>query len=230
MNVYGDGGFIVYQTVANKLGHGLYMRQDKKFLWVNESFAKIFGYSQDEILTKNYFDLIFPEDFVYMIEMISQFNRGEIEQMSIEVRGMKKDGSLIDISVSNKRILFEGKPTSIGSVIDISDRKKMELDLKESKDRYRILVESSPIGILVHQRGIVEYVNPVAVNLLGAKTSKDLIGQSIYTFVHYDFKAIVSKRINNIENLGVSVPPIFQKFIRLDGSEIDVEVSGNRYN
>jgi len=48
----------VFQTVANKLGHGLFMIQNEKFLWVNKSFAEISGYEQDEILSMHYTEFI----------------------------------------------------------------------------------------------------------------------------------------------------------------------------
>ncbi|WP_180994323.1 sensor domain-containing diguanylate cyclase [Bacillus sp. Marseille-P3661] len=216
----------MYQTVANKLGHGLYMRQNNKFLWVNESFAEIFGYSKVDVQKLNYLDLIYPDDRNKLLQLVLKSYAREIEQYEIEIRGIKKDGTIIDISVTNKRIEYEGQSASIGSVIDISGRKKIELQLKKSQERYQNLVENAPVGIIVHQKGIIEYANPMALNLLGANVKSDIIGQSIYTIVHFNFKEIVTKRIESIENLGQSVPPMHQKFIRLDGREIDVEVSG----
>jgi len=216
----------VYQTVASKLGHGLYMRQDQKFLWVNKSFAQIFGYTQEEILAEDYIKMIHPDDRVALLQLVSQSYAGEIEQFELEIKGIKKDGKVIDISVSNKRIVFEGKPASIGSVIDISNRKKMEMQLKESQERYRNLVENAPIGIMVHQKGIFEYANPMALNMLGAKNPTDIIGQPIDKVIHSDFKEIVSQRIKSIESFRKAVPLMDQKLFRLDGRAIDVEVSG----
>lgn len=216
----------VDQIVANKLGHGLYMMQDGKFLWVNQSFAEIFGYDQDEIQKKDYIDFIYSEDRDKLLQLVVKSRTDELEQYEVEVRGVKKDGNIIDISISDKRIVFNEKPTSIGSVIDISQRKKMELELKQSQERYRNLVENAPIGIIVHQKGIIEFANPMASHLLGVRNSNNILGQSMYNFVHYDFKTIVLKRIENIEKLGETVPAMHQKFLRLDGKEIDVEVSG----
>ncbi|MCU9613425.1 sensor domain-containing diguanylate cyclase [Caldibacillus lycopersici] len=214
------------QTVANKLSHGLYMIQNGKFLWVNESFGKIFGYSSDEIKKKNYEEMIDPDVCSTLSQFISKTNSGEMEQFEIEGKGIKRDGCLIDISLSNRRIVFDGKPTSIGSVIDISDRKKLEGKLKESQERYRNLVENSLVGIMIHENETFKYANPMALNLLGAENTAEVIGQPIDRFVHSKFKSIVSKRIENIVRDGKSVPPMYQKMIRIDGTEIDVEISG----
>src|SRR5690606_36734959 len=50
--------------------------------------------------------------------------------------------------------------------------------------RYRSLVEHSPDGICVHERGIVVYANPACLRILGAKNLAEVLGQDITRFVH----------------------------------------------
>ena len=215
----------MFQIVANKLGHGLFMVQNHQFLWVNKSFAEIFEYEQDEILFMNYSEFIYPEDLNELDQFISQFQDGEIEQCEIELRGVKRNGSVIDISLGIKLVQFEDKPATIGSVMNISERKRMELELNESKNRYQNLVENAPVGILVHQKGIIQYANTMAGKLLGVETPNELIGESIKRLIHRQYKEIVSERIHNVQNMRVSAKPIYQRLLRLDGKEIDVESS-----
>lgn len=215
----------MFQTVANKLGHGLFMIQNEKFLWVNKSFAEISGYEQDEILSMHYTEFIYPDDLNKFLQVVSRFRAGEIEQYEIELRGVKKDGIMIDISLSIKRVLFEDKPASIGSLMDISDRKRMESELKESKNRYQNIVDNAPVGIIVHQKGIVQYANSMAFKLVGANTPDELRGQSIHRLIHKKYEEVVSERIHNIQNFGITAKPLYQRLIRLDGTEIDVEAS-----
>lgn len=102
----------------------------------------------------------------------------------------------------------------------------MEQALKESEDRYRQLVDYSPLGILVHQKGVIQYANPAALQLLGITDEKLIEGIPIYDIIHPDFRLIVSRRIKNIEDNGIYEPTLYEKFVRIDGQEIDVEVSG----
>ncbi|MFC7686221.1 PAS domain S-box protein [Ureibacillus sp. GCM10028918] len=215
----------MFQTVANKLGLGLFMVQNDQFLWVNKSFGEIFHDELEEILLKSPIELVYPEDVHEINEFIPQFQAGEIEQCEVELRGVKKDGTIFNMSLSIKLIQFEDKPTIIGSVMDISQRKKMEMELKESKNRYKNLVENAPIGIIVHQKGIIQYANPIASKLLGASTPIELIGQPIKRFIHRQYEEIVSKRIHKVQNLGVAATPLYQRLVRLDGTAIDVETS-----
>nr|WP_106782532.1 sensor domain-containing diguanylate cyclase [Lysinibacillus timonensis] len=212
-------------TIANKLAHGLYMVQDSRFLWVNHSFVEIFGYVEEEVLVMDYYHLVYPDDRKKLKTSLSPLTTGEIEHFDIEIRGVKKDKGIINISLSIKRVTFNDKISYIGSVIDITSRKKLETELLASQNRYKILVENSQVGMMVHQMGIIEYANPMAMQIFGAKEKKEIIGQSIYDFIHPKFKDKVSERINSIINFGKNVPPMVQKICRLDGNEIDVEIS-----
>lgn len=89
-----------------------------------------------------------------------------------------------------------------------------------------IKIEHSPFGIVVHQKGIIEYGNPMAISLLGAETQHDILGLRADSFIHPDFKSVATRRIFGVEKHGEYAPPLYEKFIRLDGREIDVEVKG----
>jgi PAS domain S-box-containing protein len=95
-----------------------------------------------------------------------------------------------------------------------------------SKDnQFRALVENSPEAIFVGDGGRFVYVNPAAVRLLGAASADDLIGKPVKDRIHPDYHAMVDERVQRIFEDNASVPPIEEKYIRLDGSLIDVEVS-----
>ncbi len=101
----------------------------------------------------------------------------------------------------------------------------LKVEIKESETRYRQLVEFSPESIVVHHDGVILYVNTAAVELFGAKITDDLVGTPVLERVHPDFRDIVVERIR-MENEGLAVPPLEEKFLRLDGTAVDVEVVG----
>jgi len=109
---------------------------------------------------------------------------------------------------------------------EITERMQTELALRSSEARHRALVESSPFGILVHQHDRLVFVNPAAVVLLGATAAGELLGRPIMDFIHPDSRHSVRERVQAIRGRGESAPPRLQKFVRLDGSVIDVEIQG----
>ncbi len=108
----------------------------------------------------------------------------------------------------------------------LRERKHMETTIKESEERYRLLVDLSPDGIAVHAEGKFVFINPAGARYLGASSPAQLIGKSVVDVVHPDYHDIASERVCLLEQKQTSVPWLEEKFIRLDGEEIDVEVAG----
>jgi diguanylate cyclase (GGDEF)-like protein/PAS domain S-box-containing protein len=98
--------------------------------------------------------------------------------------------------------------------------------LREIDARYQTLIERSPETIIVHRRGIIVYVNPAAVALYGAASSAALVGTPVLERVHPDSREQTRRRINDITHLGISVPLVEMRHVKLDGTSIDVEVNG----
>ncbi len=104
------------------------------------------------------------------------------------------------------------------------ERKRTETSLQESEARYRELIEFSPEAIAVHQDGKVVYGNPAALKLVGVKKISDVIGKRLLDFVHPDFRPMVLERMNKGLTTSGPLPLMEEKFLRADGSAIDVEV------
>ena len=116
------------------------------------------------------------------------------------------------------------------SHVDTTSSKRQIADsqaaLREIDARYQTLIERSPETIIVHQRGIIVYVNPAAVTLYGATSSADLLGTTVLDRIHPDSLEQTRQRINDITHLGISVPLAEMRHVKLDGTPIDVEVNG----
>jgi diguanylate cyclase (GGDEF)-like protein/PAS domain S-box-containing protein len=120
-----------------------------------------------------------------------------------------------------------GQPTElIGVWIDITERKVADAALKESQERYRVLVEGSPVGIAVHRRGRLVYVNPAAIRMVGARGADELVDKPILELVHPDHREAVMQRVRDALERGIDEPLAEEKFLRLDGRTIDVETQG----
>jgi PAS domain S-box-containing protein len=108
-------------------------------------------------------------------------------------------------------------------VDEIARRQQAEETLRESEERYRRLVELSFEAITIHSEGKFVYVNPAGARLLGATCPQELIGEALRGFVHPDYWDIVQARLRQVGEEGTGVPLFEEKFVRLDGSSVEVE-------
>ena len=102
------------------------------------------------------------------------------------------------------------------------------MDLYENY--FRALVEHSPEAIFIGAQGYFVYVNPATVRLLGASSAEQLLGKNVVDFVHPDYRHAVADRMQRIFEAKSNTPPLDEKFLRLDGTVIDVEVSAVAFN
>ncbi|HUX40352.1 MAG TPA: PAS domain S-box protein [Rectinemataceae bacterium] len=103
---------------------------------------------------------------------------------------------------------------------------RMTARLRESEERYRLLVMAAPEAILLHQAGIFTFVNPAAVALFGAETPEALIGSSVMDRVHPDSRLSAVERLRQASEGGMTLPLLEQKVLRMDGSAVEVEAAG----
>lgn len=105
------------------------------------------------------------------------------------------------------------------------ERRQTEEVLRENEERYRRLVELSPDAMAVHSEGKIVFINTAGARLIGATNPKQIIGKSIMDFLHPDYRKTVKERFREMREKGKGVPFIEEKFIRLNGTEVDVEVA-----
>ena len=113
---------------------------------------------------------------------------------------------------------------AVGICEDVTERKLAQIAVEESEHRYRTMIEWTPEAIAVHRDWRLLYVNPAAIRVLGGQSADDLLGKNIMDLVHPDFHALVKNRVHSQQATNGSAPLIQEKFVRLDGVIIDVEV------
>ncbi|MCC3333185.1 diguanylate cyclase domain-containing protein [Nocardia abscessus] len=89
--------------------------------------------------------------------------------------------------------------------------------------RYRSLVEHTPDGICVHERGLVVYVNPATVRLLAAENADEIVGRPLTDFVHPASVPSMLDRIATLTTAGAASIPAEMTLMRVDGGTVPVE-------
>lgn len=95
---------------------------------------------------------------------------------------------------------------------------------RHHSERYRGLLELSPEPLLVHRRGVFIYMNAAMARLLGAKTPEELIGRTLFDFLHPDDRAEAVQRAQRVWSVS-QLPPAEWRVFRLDGSQCYLETA-----
>ena len=96
--------------------------------------------------------------------------------------------------------------------------------MRESEERYRTLIKLSPCGVLVNCDERIAYINQAGLAILGAETSSQMLDRSPFDIVTPDDQDTVRARISCIFDTGQSLHRLARKYLRLDGTMVDVEV------
>jgi PAS domain S-box-containing protein len=126
------------------------------------------------------------------------------------------------------------KPEVKASLTDLNDaheRLQLQLNecqpaegqLSESEEHYHYLADASPDSIVIHNQGKILFINPAGAKLLGASNPSQLIGQSITRFIQPNHSES-GKGPPQAVKAGEKSMLIEQKFIRLNGTELEVEL------
>ena len=210
---------IVYTDSAENIGHSQY---------VSPQIKTIMGYDPDEWSKNNdlWTKVIHPDDLErVMSEYTRTFKSGE--PFVSEYRMRSNAGQTI--WVRDEAVLIQdqsGGPLFWqGILFDITERKQAEVALAESEERYHQLFDLSPDAIAVHSKGKILLANRTAMKLLGAKKLEKIIEKPMMDFIHPDYRDLVIERTRQQIDEGKVVPVTEEKFIRVDGTAVDVEVT-----
>ncbi len=187
---------LVEQTLA-----GIYVIQDGRFRYVNQEFARIFGYASpaDIIDLLKIAELIAPEDREMVAENVRRRAEGEMPEMRYSFVGLRRDGRRIHIEVHGRAMQFDGKPAVIGLLLDITERKLAEA---ASDEKLRALFEHSPLGIaLVDNEGRHLECNDAYQRLLGC-SDEVLKATDMWSLIPARFADKVSGMRQAIESAG----------------------------
>ncbi len=144
--------------------------------------------------------------------------------MRCELRGATKQGRSIYLEATRSEIkenINSKLDEQILMVYDITDRKRTEFDLLQTKERFRMLVESSPIGLFLILDKRIKYTNAGGLELLNERV-EDYIYDEVFTdFFHEDDRIIVKE---DIEKIRKGERPPYREVVMVlrDGTEKEV--------
>ena len=156
-----------YAELVEQAQEGISVRRATGgFLFVNDTFCRMLGYSREELLKLSIQDIVHPAD-AHTVQEVQHLGHGG--HVRLEKRMVRKDGTVIYVEVSARR-LRSGDVQS--TVQDVTGRKQAE-------ERFRVMVQGSPNAMLmVDESGTIAMANPQSEKLFGYKV-EELLGHNV---------------------------------------------------
>jgi len=112
---------------------GVFIMRNGLIQFVNSRFGEITGYNKDELIDYCFYDLVVPEEKEVVTRREEEKERGERISDHYQTRLVNKSGEEIWIEIHSRRVVLDGRAAILGNVIDITQRKKLEIQLLETK-------------------------------------------------------------------------------------------------
>ncbi|MEA1884206.1 MAG: sensor domain-containing diguanylate cyclase, partial [Thermotogota bacterium] len=163
------------------------------------------GFTEEKLLTQSFWELVAPKYQQLIKERGLSRLKGEWPQDKYELQIIQNNGDPKWVQIHMNRIELKEKPAIIVGAIDIDSKKKNELDLIRSRERYKILTNNLVEGIILLDEDYkVEFSNP-SVNRTFKKTKEVIIGKKITQICYYEHRFHFIELLKNAKKDGFCV-------------------------
>ena len=234
---------VTFEQSAVGLAH---VALDGRWLMVNQKLCDILGYTREELLTKTFYDITYPEDWPINDSYIAPLLNGDIQHYTSEKRYVRNDGQVIWVNITASLVRDGvGTPEYLMTVVeDITERRRLDEQQRSSSllamtnaAELEGLIESISDALFVYdQNGQVARMNTAAQKMLGVQSYQEFTTltqeERAHMFAARDAAGRLlareeqpSSRLLRGETLtgGGTIDLMIRS---LDGHEVEVNVSG----
>lgn len=213
----------VNHAVDNARDGIFWLNRDARVCYANQAALDALQYEKHEIIGMHVseWDPDFPHEqwSSFMIELRKKGH------LTVESRHKRKDGSFFPVEITANYVAFEGDDGNFAFVRDISEWKQAEKAVRESEEKYRLLIEISPYLIGIFSDWKIRFLNPAGISMFGASSFEELRDKDVMDFIHPDSRELLTAHLQRGYDEG---RPVYLDDIilcRPDSSIIYIEIS-----
>ncbi len=192
-----------FEHLFNYSDNGMCVIQDEIVCDANIQTAKMIGYSLEELIGKKFYNFIHPDELKSAVRNYKNFITGKSINQRYETSVLCKNGNKLEVEFNVSRTKYKNAFAAFVQVSDISNRKRLEKELIDTKDKLFKLTEDAPDMIIKYSLpdGICEYVNPASTKVCGY-TPEEICSTPflIKKTIHPDYKNFLDEQMDNLLN------------------------------
>ena len=216
-----------FNILSDNIQAAVYLLDEKGLIiYANPFTSTLTGYTNAELLGLESFKLVHPDFRNITRERNQSRLRGEETTDQYDIKFQTKDGQIKWIELGMKKFIFHGQPITLGTAIDITDRKKAETELRRSEEKFKAFTENLQVmAYTFDSKGNFTYLNKKCEEFTGY-TREELLGMNFTVLIHDDYKDLSVKRATARRNKGIKGECFDYKGVKKDGSYRWWELSG----
>lgn len=216
----------LYSKLARSSQAGVYVIQDRRFVFVNPYMSEHSGYTEEELIGMDSMHLVHPDDRETVRKHAVQMLKGE-KQFPYEHRTITKDGKVIWILENVTAIDYFGKRAILGNSMDVTREREARMQLEEAQEMESSILDAIPHAVIGLENRKIIFANHSVKDVFGWQP-EEVIGKSTKIFYRSD---------QDFERIGKHFYPVLEHdethsenfpCIRKDGTPIICNVSAAR--
>ena len=165
----------IIQILIEQAPVGVGIIQDGKFFYINSFFSIATGYAIAELIGKDSFEIVVPEDRKMVRESTIRMLKEEL-LTPYQFRIICKNGSIIWVMATVKSIQYRGRQAVLGNYMEITGRRQVEEELQSERNKLQSLVDAMEDGLTIQDRDYnIIYQGRVQMSIVG-----DHLGEKCY--------------------------------------------------
>lgn len=166
-------------------------------------------------------------DQVYATSIIMK-SEELIDQLDIVVKMFEDEGKKVIQGLTTKNAIFI--TVNLLFALVIFSTWHLLVNLAKSEKKYRMLIEHSPLGIVISKNGKFQFINNYARKALGLSDQDEMIGESIYQIIPQESSFRTNALFCHVKEEKQVAEVVEEQFTRIDGTKITVEVMSLPFN
>jgi len=208
-----------YKTLVENSQDGITIIKNNRILFANNTYCKMLGYTRDELYNMPSVATLHPVERERTLKMSERRQNGDFSTINDVMLFQTKEGEIKECETSSTVVEYEGQWVSFFTSHDITESKRMQLELKESEEKYRQLftAESDAIFMIDADTGKILDANPASSSIYGY--SRD----ELISMRNVEVSAEPEKTVKTTQQKLSEVPLRYHK--KKDGTVFPVELS-----
>ena len=218
----------IFENIFENIIDGIVLAdvETKEIAKCNRAICQMLGYTKEELVGISIFKMHPENSRAHVEKLFNQLLSKEIE-IAKNVSLIAKEGHLLTVDIASSRICYNGRAHLLGIFRDVTEREKIQNNLRQSEERFRALFEQARVAIAISRSEKIIFANKRFLQMLGYNDDSEILGKNFFDFVAPSSKAQISKIHESsrydekyLEPLEVEIT-----LLRRDGTEFHVSIA-----